>query len=100
MYDDGGLLPKGMTMIAVPVDECVIPASSVCDRTWTCGRRDIAHLNASHGGDWMVVEDDDEVNVIPCGDTLSHGGRHCLCEPTIEEYERVLVVHNARDGRP
>ena len=34
--------------IELAVDECVIPSAAIRDRTWTCARRDPAHLATTH----------------------------------------------------
>ena len=52
--------------------------------------------------DWEVVETDNEVHVIPIDDNDEHLFENCPCKPKYkneEDFERLLVVHNAWDRR-
>lgn len=50
--------------------------------------------------DWVVINTDIEVHVIPNDDSKKHlESEKCWCKPRIEFYDKNLVVHNSTDKR-
>lgn len=48
----------------------------------------------------MAFETDDEVHVVPIGDTREHVcSKDCWCEPEEDDEEPDIWLHNAADGR-
>ena len=49
----------------------------------------------------MQIKNEDDIHVIPVGDTKEHAlSAKCWCIPTVEVYgSLLLIIHNAKDNR-